>query len=203
MGPRDKKKAAVRNPEASTNYRSHRLGSIEIESNCPICETVISDEKNSIVCDFCGSAYHIACCDMSDALFKALSTAVSTWNFWCCHNCPSLDMPRRLRSIQQLQERQDQLAKSISTLTESVISVSSSIDTKLEAVQKTLKMDILKEINERRKRESNIIIIGLPERGDVDDLDLAKMLNCDTLNCPADILSSRRIGKSSDGKPKL
>ena len=29
------------------------------------------------ICDFCGSAYHIACCDMSDALFKALSMEVS------------------------------------------------------------------------------------------------------------------------------
>ena len=28
------------------------------------------------------------------------------------------------------------------------------------------------------------------------------MLICKTLNCPADILSSRRIGKPSDGKPK-
>ena len=29
------------------------------------------------------------------------------------------------------------------------------------------------------------------------------MLICDILNCPADILSSRRIGKPSDEKPKL
>ena len=29
------------------------------------------------------------------------------------------------------------------------------------------------------------------------------MLIYDTLNCPADLLSSRRIGKPSDGKPKL
>ena len=64
-------------------------------------------------------------------------------------------------------------------------------------------MDILKEIDERRKRESNIIIIGLPERGDVNNLDLAKILICDTLNCPADKLSLRRIGKPSHGKPKL
>ena len=63
-------------------------------------------------------------------------------------------------------------------------------------------MDILKEVDERRKRESDIII-GLRERGDVNDLDLAKMLLSDILNCPADILSSLRIGKPSDGKPKL
>ena len=73
----------------------------------------------------------------------------------------------------------------------------------MEAVQKTLKMDILKEIDEKRKRESNIIIIGIPERGDVNDLDLAKMLICDTLNCPTDILSSHRISKPSDWKPSF
>ncbi len=203
MGPKDKKKTAARNPEASTNYRSHRLGTNEVESNCHTCEATISDDENFIVCDFCCSAYHIACSDMSDTLFKALSTEVSTWNFWCCQNCRSPDLPRRLRSMQQLQERQDQLEKSISTLTESVKSVASSLDTKLEAAQKTLKMDILKEIDERRRRESNIIVIGLHERNGVNDLDLAKMLICDTLNCPVDIVSSRRIGKPSDGKPKL
>ena len=71
----------------------------------------MGNNENSMICDFCGLADHIACCDMSDALFKALSTAVSTWNFWCCHNCRLFDLPRRLRSMQQLQERQDQLEK--------------------------------------------------------------------------------------------
>ena len=64
-------------------------------------------------------------------------------------------------------------------------------------------MDILKEIDERRKRESHIIIFGLPERNDVNDLDLAKMLIFDTLNCPVYIVSLHRIGKANDGKPKL
>ena len=115
MGPKDKKKAAARNPEASTNYCSYRLGTNEIESNCHICEKVISDDENSIICDFYGSVYHIACCGMSDALFKALSIEVRTWNFWCCL---SPDLPCRLQSRQQLQERQDQLEKSYLTLTE-------------------------------------------------------------------------------------
>ena len=78
MGPKYKTKAAARNPEASTNYRSYQLGTNEIESNCHICAAVFDDDANSIICDLCGFAYHIACCDMSDALFKALSTEVST-----------------------------------------------------------------------------------------------------------------------------
>ena len=134
--------------------------------------------------DFCGSAYHIAFCDMSDTLFKALNMEVRTWNFWCCQNFRSPDPPCRLQSRQHLQERP-------STLTESVKSVTSSIDTKSESVQKTLKVDILKEIDEKRKEEVNIIIIGLPERNDFNNLDVAKMLICDTLNCPVDIVSLR------------
>jgi hypothetical protein len=128
----------------------------------------------------------------------------NTGAFWCCPSCRSPDLPNRLRSLHRLEDRQDKLEQSFVELKESVNAIGQSIDAKLLRLRNTVKDDVLHELDEARKRESNIIVSGLRPTTSSDAAQVVKLAADLSVHLPMDqVPTTRRIGKETYGKPKL
>ena len=161
-----KSKAATHagKPDVNDNlhYRSPaRSGrALETFDDCSVCSEDVSDCENNILCDFCGHWIHFDCADVTPDLFKALSTATGG-TFWSCKSCRSPDLPKRLRLLHSLQQRQDKLEQSFANLSLKVDSLPAiiddkvtKIDEKINSIRASLKTEIVSEILEVKKRKT-------------------------------------------------
>lgn len=147
-GGKSKSKASAQqlsqNPDSqhvSTRHPHYRpptdkTHALETFSRCPSCDSDVVDSDEAIPCDFCGYWYHLKCSKMSSQMFRVLSSGSGTdddcWNFWCCQNYRCPDLPRRLRSIYVLEERQLKIEQSFASLTEKVDAIGAVVESKIQ-----------------------------------------------------------------------
>ena len=88
------------------------------------------------------------------------------WSFRCCLSCMSLDIPTRLRSLQNLQVRHDKLENSFADLYYKVDSIDALVDFKIASLRASIGDEITSDIMEIRKLAAKIVICGLRESQD-------------------------------------
>ena len=195
-----------------------RQDSSDPESCCQKCDKLT---KESVRCQGCKLDYCVSCAKISPTLFECLMQGEMDDFYWSCRSCkttiPSLDnITGLLKDMQkESNERMTRLESRVNTLeSETKENIKESVIDMKEEIISSLKDDINKivdsrqgEIEDRKRREMNIVAFNLPEHNfpqgalnkNADERDMKEICMCLGLES-VNILTLFRLGKKADGK---
>lgn len=150
-----------------------RQDSSDPETSCQKCDKII---KEKIMCQGCKLDYCVKCAGITPTLFECLIQGEMEDFFWSCKSCratfPSLDnITKILKDSQEKSNaRMNKLEDRVSSLESSKDEMRQSVLVMKDEIVSSVKEDISKlvdarhsELEDRRRRETNITIFNLIE----------------------------------------
>lgn len=209
--------ATISEKDSLAKKRS-RQDSSDPETNCQICDKTIKDK---IMCLGCKLDYCLVCANISPTMFECMVQGEMEDFYWSCRSCratmPSLDnITILLKNMQkESNERMTKLESRVGVLeTGAKEVIQETVSSMKEDIISSLKDDINKtvdtrygELEERKRRETNIVLFNLPEHNSsvgltnkhADETDVKEISRClgqESLN----VVTLFRLGKKLDGK---
>ncbi|XP_031341035.1 uncharacterized protein LOC116169148 [Photinus pyralis] len=152
--------------------------------NCVTCDLCINFDKDEVcICDKCCLLYHSQCSGLSRSDIQLLLTSSKQRPAFHCNKCISekAQMSDLLKTISDLQAELHHL--------------------KQAKEEKSLLIDdVVNEINDRKRRENNIIIYGLEESSN-DSPQVKEILKVVAPSICTDDIGIIRLGKSGRNRP--
>lgn len=159
---------------ASKQSKRIRVGSDEAEIECQKCSSIIGD---SITCSGCKLAYCLKCAKISEALYNCILAGEMDQFMWSCNSCratfPSLEnISSALTDLKKSNDaRIGELENRVKNIEEgSRQDIQTSVSTMKEDIINSLKEDIdklvdsrTKELDDRKKRDCNVLFFNMPE----------------------------------------
>ena len=159
---------------ASYQSKRSRIGSDDKESECQKCSRIITE---SIACSGCKLKYCLNCAKVSEQLYNLIQSGDMDQFLWSCNSCratfPSLEnISSALNNLQKsndvrigkIEERVKQIEDS------SKEEIKCSVASMKEEIIESLKGDLenlvdarTKELDDRRRRDCNLVLFNLPE----------------------------------------
>lgn len=151
-----------------------RIGSDEQDIECQKCSRVI---KESITCSGCKLGYCLKCAKISEALYKCIQSGEMEQFMWSCTSCratfPSLEnITSALTDLRKSNdERFGDLENRVKQIEEgNCQEIQSSVSAMKEDILRSLREDVenlvdtrTKELDDRKKRDFNVLFFNLPE----------------------------------------
>ena len=178
---RTKENMASSSEKGSLTKKRFRQDSSDPEAYCQKCDKLT---KDNIMCQGCKLDYCLTCAKMSPTLYECLVQGEMEGFCWCCRSCkatmPSLDnITGLLKDMQkESNERMTKLESRVDVLESGAKEViQESVSSMKEDIISSLKGDINNlvdsrhtELEDRKRRETNIILFNLPEHNFSDGL---------------------------------
>lgn len=165
--------ASLNDPTSTYIKKRFRQDSSDPETSCQKCDRVI---KEKIMCQGCKLDYCVSCAGITPTLFECLIQGEMEDFFWSCKSCkatfPSLDnITKILKDSQEKSNvRMNKIEDRISSLESSKDDMRQSVLVMKDEIVSSVKEDISKlvdarhsELEDRKRRETNITIFNLPE----------------------------------------
>lgn len=145
---------------------------------CPDCKNAVSDNQPAVECDVCGHWFHNQCQNVSDALYAVLNSSETDQVSWYCDCCKR--GAKRLQSqmiiinerqskvenqVKKLDEKQTATEKRMNELESKMAKCQVSTAPKNATQVSGIIATSVEEIQERQRRNCNVIIFGLAESG--------------------------------------
>jgi len=189
---------------------------------CTVCEKTCA-RSATITCDICMDVYDQQCSTMTNAVFGTLLTIVQCTG-WVCYPCRRTSKSK-LESLQVKQSATiDEMAVVTSTMEQLRCDVKT-IENKLQNLMQTpsaaqslplnpemsdadLKFCIAKTVQDINRRDSNVIVNGLPDDSEVNDETVFTTFCEEHLSTKPCVVWSRRLGRpvnsdqSTTGRPR-
>lgn len=164
-------------------------------SVCPNCnKTAQTDLQKSVPCDGCHNFVHLACVHLTaDDVSKFTRLQTKAVKIYCKNCCAEVDTISSLKKL-------------ILTLQADLLELKNNLSSKPPTADIYPDMEsIISEINDRNRRESNIIISGIPEAVDFNDK-VSQIITKVAPSVPIDDIKVHRIGSpqnSPNARPRL
>lgn len=209
--------ATISDKDSLAKKRS-RQDSSDPETNCQKCDKIIKDK---IMCQGCKLDYCLACAKITPTMFECMVQGEMEDFYWSCRSCkatmPSLDnITVLLKDMQkESNERMARLESRVGVLESGAKeAIQGSVSSMKQDIISSLKEDINKlvdtrhvELEERKRRETNIVLFNLPEHNSpvgltnkhADERDvneISRYLGQESLN----VITLFRLGKKIDDK---
>ena len=204
-----------------SDKKRFRQDSSDPEAACQKCDKIITE---SVICQGCKLDYCVACAKISPTLFECLRSGEMNDFYWSCTSCrttlPTLDnITGMLKDMQKdSNERMTRLETRVTSLeSDTKDEIKGTVSNMKAEIISSLKDDINKlvdtrhgEMEERKRRESNIVIFNMPEHNfaigttnkTADEYDVKQIshhLGQESLN----ITNLFRLGKKVQGKTRV
>ena len=151
-----------------------RIGSDETEHECQKCSHIIHE---SISCSGCKLSYCLKCAKISETLYNCIKSGEMDQFMWSCASCkatfPSLEnITTVLTDLRKSNDdRLDELDNRIKIIEDgNQEDIKESVESMKDDVLQSLKDDInnlvdtrVKELDERKRRDCNVVIFNMPE----------------------------------------
>lgn len=184
---------------------------------CPVCKAVVYDDDKALECDTCCRWFHCSCDLVSDTTYNALDEEVENGLAWYCSGCRcgvkklsdmfKVMINRQVKTeedVKTIQRRQDVMHSNVQEL-----------EIKVNLLEKNAATasEIIREMKERERRQSSMMIFNVPESEDAtsdrrvihDTVELNKFMTNSLNISEADIPSTKqiiRVGSKNGGKPR-
>ena len=160
---------------AASNYPKRiRVGSDDLETECQKCSNIVSE---SITCSGCKLGYCLKCAKISETLYKCIQSGEMDQFMWSCISCRATftSLENIASALTDLRKSNDdrigELENRVKEIEEGKCQdTQTSVSSMKEDVIKSLKEDaeklvdsITKELDERRKRDFNVLVFNMPE----------------------------------------
>ena len=149
------------------------------EEVCPDCSKAVNEKDKAVSCDICNFWFHKSCQGISDQLYKVLNSQETDSISWYCSGCKR-GAKKVMLQLVRIRERQDIMEVKISTMEDrhdktdqKVQMIESSVE-KLDDQDNTGASELVdphlavREIEDRERRKSNIVLFNLPESSSED-----------------------------------
>lgn len=180
--------------------------------NCPLCTKHVA--KDGVQCDLCEYWHHRQCVNMSKETLKVLSKSSTDTNcgviHWICSGCQrgAKKIMAVITQLSNAQAEQGQKIQKLENQIEELRSKAHAADKRTEeddTRQLSLKGDMVKEMDDRMRREKNIIVFGLDESSHPqlqqqrkDDAERLGDAILDALGSTVDMSNNKRLGKKQN-----
>lgn len=151
-----------------------RIGSDDAETECQKCSSII---KENIACSGCKLKYCLKCAKINEALYKCIQAGEMDQFIWSCTSCratfPSLE--NITSALNDLRKSNDDRIGNLEGRVKSIeegnqVDIQMSVSSMKEDIITSLKDDLdklvdirIREIDDRKRRDCNILIFNLPE----------------------------------------
>jgi len=177
---------------------------------CSGCDKVCSE---FVTCDICSEVFDQQCTTIPKAAFNTLLGIVQLTG-WVCYTCRSScrakldkfvtkqsavtdEIAVVTTSVEQLRQEIKSMESKLNNLTD-VSTTAQLLNTKNEIADPALKSYITKTVQDISRRDSNVVVFGLPETTDAND-ETVFSLFCETnLSMKPSVVWCRRLGQPSD-----
>lgn len=168
-----------------------------MQFDCDSCQSKY-DSTTAIKCVVCNTYFHLICVDSTLTDSRSLRSKKN--EKWTCNTCnPKPIVTENNNDINELKQLILTLQAKIDSLEKSLVANNKS---KLEQCIEF--EDIIKEINDRKYRENNIIIHGLPETSTPEAELVPEVISAITPDINKNEFSFKRLGKINNlNKPRI
>lgn len=197
-----------------TNQNSPALSAPDDNVQCAGCDRTCA-RTASLKCDICCDFFDQQCTLMPNNVFSTIQSIVE-YSGWVCPNCRLTCKEK----FDKLQVNQSVITDKVATLTiavEEVCGDVKAIDDKLkqlshdpatpklsspnsELSDTAIKSCIVKTVQDISRRDSNVVVTGLPEEQDVLDETVFSTFCEENLSIKPSVVSCRRLGKSVNNR---
>jgi hypothetical protein len=183
------KKIAIKQPVKSLGRRESKRGKIlepmgenDENEDCPGCLLPRGDLQTCLWCDVCANYHHYGCTSVPAKAYSTLAEIID-YIGWVCDEC-KLELRSHYRQLQSgLNKLTEDLGETRDDVAELKVQISNASDSKQAvatvnagyaantSVQESVDIAAVvhRTLRDAAKRKRNVIVLGLPERDDIDD----------------------------------
>lgn len=172
-----------------------------MSKNCKTCASAISSRSKYIECGFCLLSYHGKCVQLSDSQIKTIPGF-----YWKCPTCTQKTEVIQINSIENETENKN-LLEIIKDLKQAINDLKDEVRLLKEEKKESFNIEsVINEINDRKRREKNIIIFKMKEKengsasekSENDKITAVEMLKKLSNDIDFSGISTYRLGKNSN-----
>jgi hypothetical protein len=139
------------------------------EHACGTCSTAVTEGDLSVECEICEFWHYISCEGITEETLEVLGANQQTLH-WYCKKC-NIGIKKIFNSVARLQMRQDDTEVKLHNMGTKLSEMQDTISTNAKDISELrgkpgnpkATEDVLKDMDERKARENNIVIYGIQE----------------------------------------